>query len=170
MDSAKLNDWMQVIGIFALVASLIFVGLQMKQTQEIALADQYQARAESTMDFYLMNMETSQGQMAVFPPSADEMTRADFGYYVMATNYFWMKYDNHHFQYTSGFLDKETWEGLEGRIKAQWEYCELRWVYEENHREGFRESFNSYLSSLDDPCRPEDRIRPDWINKLTESD
>jgi hypothetical protein len=35
MDSAKLNDWLQVIGIFALVASLIFVGLQMKQTQEI---------------------------------------------------------------------------------------------------------------------------------------
>ncbi len=35
MDSAKLNDWLQVIAIFALVASLIFVGLQMKQTQEI---------------------------------------------------------------------------------------------------------------------------------------
>ena len=35
MNSAKLNDWLQVIGIFALVASLIFVGLQMKQTQEI---------------------------------------------------------------------------------------------------------------------------------------
>jgi hypothetical protein len=31
MDSAKLNDWMQVIGIFALVASLVFVGLQMKR-------------------------------------------------------------------------------------------------------------------------------------------
>ena len=35
MDSAKLNDWLQVTAIFALVASLIFVGLQMKQTQEI---------------------------------------------------------------------------------------------------------------------------------------
>jgi len=38
MDSAKLNDWMQVIGIFAVVASLIFVGLQMKQAQDIALS------------------------------------------------------------------------------------------------------------------------------------
>ncbi len=35
MDSAKINDWLQVIAIFALVASLIFVGLQIKQTQEI---------------------------------------------------------------------------------------------------------------------------------------
>lgn len=29
MDSAKLNDWMQVVGIFALVTSLIFVGLHL---------------------------------------------------------------------------------------------------------------------------------------------
>ena len=169
MDSAKLNDWMQVIGIFALVASLIFVGLQMKQTQDIALAGQYQARAESTMDFYLMNLETSQGQMWVFPPSDDEITQAHVGYYYMMANYFWMKYDNHHFQYTSGFLDEETWEGLEVRIKGLWESCDSRWIYEENHRKAFRKSFNSYLDSLDDPCRPEDRARPAWLKELADS-
>ena len=168
MDSAKLNDWMQVIGIFALVASLIFVGLQMKQTQDIALAGQYQARAESTMEFYLMNLETSQGAFSVFPPSADDVTRADIGYYYMAANYFWMQYDNHHFQYTSGFLNQETWEGLEARIIRLWERCDGRWIYEENHRNAFRESFNVYLSALDDPCRPEDRERPDWIKALAD--
>ena len=45
MDWAKINDWMQVVGIFAVVASLIFVGLQMKQAHEIALASQFQARS-----------------------------------------------------------------------------------------------------------------------------
>ncbi len=39
MDSAKLNDWMQVLGMFAIVASLIFVGLQMKQSRDIALGE-----------------------------------------------------------------------------------------------------------------------------------
>jgi len=38
MDSAKLNDWMQVVGIFAVVASLVFVGLQMRQDRDIAVA------------------------------------------------------------------------------------------------------------------------------------
>ena len=45
MDAAKLNDWIQVIGIFALVASLIFVGLQMQQDREIARVMIYQSRA-----------------------------------------------------------------------------------------------------------------------------
>lgn len=31
MDSKKLNDWIQVFGIFALVASLIFVGIEVRQ-------------------------------------------------------------------------------------------------------------------------------------------
>ena len=44
MDSAKLNDWLQVIGLFGVIASLIFVGLQMKQDREIALAGTYQDR------------------------------------------------------------------------------------------------------------------------------
>jgi hypothetical protein len=39
VDSAKLNDWVQVFGIFALVASLIFVGLQIRQDQEIAIVE-----------------------------------------------------------------------------------------------------------------------------------
>jgi hypothetical protein len=39
MDSQKLHDWLQVIGIAAIVASLIFVGLQLKQSDEIALAE-----------------------------------------------------------------------------------------------------------------------------------
>ena len=50
MDSAKLNDWMQVVGIFAVVASLIFVGLQMKQAQDIAVAAQYQERTASSIE------------------------------------------------------------------------------------------------------------------------
>ena len=57
MDSSKLNDWMQIVGMFAIVASLIFVGLQMKQSQEIAIAAQYQARAESAMNIHQVGME-----------------------------------------------------------------------------------------------------------------
>jgi hypothetical protein len=47
MDSAKLNDWMQVIGFFALVASLIFVGLQIRQDQEIAIVEAVSHRFEN---------------------------------------------------------------------------------------------------------------------------
>lgn len=45
MDSAKLNDWMQVVGILAVVGSLIFVGLQMRQDRNIAMAEALSSRS-----------------------------------------------------------------------------------------------------------------------------
>jgi hypothetical protein len=53
MNSAKLNDWMQVVGMAAIVASLIFVGLQMRQDQAIAIAGQYQDRSATAMEYFL---------------------------------------------------------------------------------------------------------------------
>lgn len=44
----KLNDWKSIaelVGIFAVVASLVFVALQLKQSQAIALAEMYGAVA-----------------------------------------------------------------------------------------------------------------------------
>jgi len=32
MDSAKLSDWIQIVGTFAIVASLIFVGIEVRQS------------------------------------------------------------------------------------------------------------------------------------------
>jgi len=70
MDSAKLNDWMQVIGIFALVASLIFVGLQMKQTHEIALSDAYQSRAATVIEMITANAANENGLAAWYAPDS----------------------------------------------------------------------------------------------------
>ena len=39
MNKAKLRDWLEIVGIFAVVVSLVFVGLQMRQTQQIAIAE-----------------------------------------------------------------------------------------------------------------------------------
>jgi hypothetical protein len=39
MNSQKLSDWLQLVGLAAVVASLIFVGLQIRQSDEIAMVE-----------------------------------------------------------------------------------------------------------------------------------
>ena len=48
MDSKKLHDWLQNVGIFAVVGSLVFVGLQMRQDRQLAEA-QFFAEADDTL-------------------------------------------------------------------------------------------------------------------------
>jgi len=39
MKSTRIEDWLQIAGLFGVIGSLIFVGLQMRQDREIALAE-----------------------------------------------------------------------------------------------------------------------------------
>ena len=112
MDSGKLNDWMQVIGIFAVVGSLVFVGLQMKQTQEIALASAYQDRATSSIERIVARASSPEytsamakldrGDYDSISPE-ERVSLAEFlrAYLVMV--------ENHHYQYQSGFLPEDHW-------------------------------------------------------------
>ena len=47
MNTKKVNldTWIQLLGVLAVVAALIFVGLELRQSRRIALADQEQQRA-----------------------------------------------------------------------------------------------------------------------------
>jgi len=41
---SKYSELFQIVGVIGLIASLIFVGLELRQTQKIAIAGQQQAR------------------------------------------------------------------------------------------------------------------------------
>ncbi len=112
MDSAKLNDWLQVAGIFALVASLIFVGLQMRQDREIALSGIYQARAQMTIDINLASTNPSDFVSAtakIYAGDVDEITPEELVTleYNLAASI--VLIENNHYQYESGYLPESHW-------------------------------------------------------------
>ena len=53
MKKVSIDVWIQLFGMLSVVAGLIFVGLQMTQTQRIALASQERARAAILNDMVL---------------------------------------------------------------------------------------------------------------------
>ena len=50
MKKVSLDTWIQLLGMVGLLGGLIFVGLEMKQSQTIAVAGQTQARNQEIMD------------------------------------------------------------------------------------------------------------------------
>lgn len=112
MDSGKLNDWAQVVGIFALVASLIFVGMQMKQAHEIALSEAYQERANSSIDISLaasVSPEFTSASAKLYRGNVEGLTPEEhisLEYWFGASM---TMYENHYFQYVAGFLPEDHW-------------------------------------------------------------
>lgn len=120
MDSSKLNDWMQVAGIFALVASLIFVGLQMKQSQDIAIASQYHDRAALSVEAH--NQQIEGGILPVWGGFLAEeyfpkMSAEDRGRMYLWGVIYLTQADNHYYQYQSGFMEEEAWQAQLATLK-----------------------------------------------------
>ena len=59
MKSEKLHDWLQLVGMVAIVASLIFVGLQLRQSEDAAQSDLSQSTIAIGVEFSSLMAEHS---------------------------------------------------------------------------------------------------------------
>lgn len=124
MNSAKLNDWLQVIGIFALVASLIFVGLQMKQTHAIALSEIYQGRAVAAREANVANASNPyflSGTAKIYAGKPEDLTAQE----AIALQYEFesqvITADNYYQQYVWGYLEAAYWNRTVAELTCYFE-------------------------------------------------
>ena len=50
MKKVSVDVWVQLIGMLSVLAGLLFVGLEMRQSQEIAISATHQARSQVLID------------------------------------------------------------------------------------------------------------------------
>jgi len=160
MDPAKLNDWMQVVGIFAVVVSLIFVGYQLKQSQDIAISGQNQERQSVAFDYYASLIQVdevvdyygAQHRHHLDANSNVENQRSDrmIGLSYIRSRMRLSIYDNNHFQFQSGFMTEESWQPYLNLTKSS---CSrgsdpgrVMLNHSEQFREGFRELCMGFMS------------------------
>jgi hypothetical protein len=155
MNSKKLNDWMPFVGIFALVASLIFVGIQIKLTREIALSGAYQSRAATVIDMVTGNAANEKGLAAWYATDAasiDALTPAEVRAGNMMALALLLAYDNMLFQHESDFVSDEGWSAGRTDMKDMLRLLFVRHFFEskiERMRPSFKATFLKVIEELD---------------------
>ena len=120
MDSGKVNDWLQVGGIFGLLAGLIFVGLQLMQDRQAVMA---QTRSELSMGIVqLLSDVYSDAEFS------DIMMRGDFDpeslrpeelfRYQVRSRALFRYWENVHYQYREGLYEEGEFRAQKGAWKA----------------------------------------------------
>ena len=133
----KNYDWKSIaelVGIAAIVASLVFVGLQLKQSQEIAIADQYQNRSDAALEYYTAmtqsdetiafyaNRIVNQIELGAAAKSVVSLYEEE-GAAQLAVRFLVFRsnitvFDNYHFQYEKGFMTDDSWQSFRERLKG----------------------------------------------------
>ena len=126
MNRANWKDGAELVGVLAIVLSLIFVGFQIKQSQEIALAAQYQARLGTQVDSLAAFAQSDVALRVVgdrvrnlpLPDGIDQLKWKkwhddtpveEIGFHYLSSLIQLKQMDNVYFQYQAGFLDQEAW-------------------------------------------------------------
>ena len=175
MNRDSLGDWLQILGMLAIVASLVFVGLQLKQAQDIAIASQYQARLDSASGHHtallesdpalrvigtgiLEDIQAEAGMPAEYKAWAASQPVEELAFRYIGGVIFLKSHDNVYFQYQRGFLSEEAWTALRAQLKLglnddrSWS----RAVYEANPevwRESYRQLIDGLLNEGQDAAR-----------------
>jgi hypothetical protein len=132
LDSAKLNDWLQVIGIFGLVASLIFVGLEMRQAQIISMSQTYQSRTAVTVEWnsaFAANPAALSAYRKAREGNEDEITTQEYDALRRTMSGMYFLYDNAHYQYQSGFVSSDFWEMTREGLRKNMEIPVVRDIF-----------------------------------------
>lgn len=149
MNTQKLNDWLQLVGMAGVIASLIFVGLQLRQTQRIAMSDAYQTRAYGSVE---MNMATTMSpkllsaQVKLWSGKQDRLQPEEI---VALAHEFYANMDtleNNEYQFRSGFLSEDHWLKNVDQLRCRFSqpiYREFWEPYE--YRKSFAELVNGII-------------------------
>ena len=132
MKKISLDSWVQLIGMLSVVAGLVFVGLEMQQSQKIALAGQQANRVQLFSSMMDANNEQGidQQKLQMILSGQIPMTK-DYEWVVMnGLHRMWWIYENDLLQNELGLMDENIWQAKRNAMEANYNFCEGRPVFE----------------------------------------
>ena len=136
------RDWKgaaELVGIAAIVASLIFVGLQLRQTEVIARATLYQMRSDAGRELVGLTLENKElvGTIFQIEGSLDPSELLQLRWWALAA---FTHYENSHHLYQLGLLSDEQWTSDRRQLGGLLKSPQLRALWDTD-KDTYRESY-----------------------------
>lgn len=154
MTKPSWKETAELIGMLAIVASLIALVMELRQTQSALSAQTYQARAIDAIGelLYIADSEYLAPILTTTNYGADHEAVANLsaGDHLRLLNYLrarMIDWDNEHYQYQSGFMDADFFEATTTKSVKKWAPV-WRAIGLTEGREGFRKYVDGVLGDV----------------------
>ncbi len=144
----------QLLGLIGVMASLIFVGMELRQSQTIALAGQIQARNQMLLDSQLVFLgEEPIGRQILAGGALEQinpnpLSEEEYAVWRQIVESRAITIQNAFQQYQLGLLTEDAWEQAEQRIGDHMRSCHIRPIWMVRAAP----SFQDYLRTLPEEC------------------
>jgi len=145
------DTWIQLLGMIGVLGGLIFVGLEMRQSQIIAIGNQVQARADTQLAILTTPLEGDQRLLSLFSfgsiPNESDLSEEDRLLFEQLTRIRMASLQASWQQFNLGLLPEDAWRLAERRIFIIYDSCQFRDVFERTSQPEFLEYVRSNSSS-----------------------
>jgi len=151
MKKVSLNVWVQLIGLLSIVGGLVFVGLEMRQSQKIAIGAQQQSRAQMSVDGAYAWLEAGIDPAIMYKTNMAELTQDEILAIRNEVNAWLYIYESDHEQYQLGLMSEEIWKAKENGLNMLLNACIAADIYE-FRSPAFSDEFRAIVESLPLEC------------------
>ena len=132
MRKIPIESLIQLSGMVGIIGSLIFVGLEMRQSQRIALAGQQALRTQFFLDGVDALSEPQKSNQTVLEMmNGDIPVTEDYEWVVEnGIHRLWWIYENDFVQYDLGLMDENVWQAKLNAMAGVYNFCYARPVYD----------------------------------------
>ena len=130
MKKINVDTWIQLVGMLGVLAGLVFVGLELQQSQQIAVANALQGRNQMQSNYLLAPLE-GQLQALELRPAQDyqKLNPTQLLIRQQLILHRSVTITNAWQQYSFGLLTEDAWQVPAGRARDMYNICQERpWV------------------------------------------
>ena len=131
MKKISIDSWVQLLGMFGVITSLVFVGLEMRQSQRIALVSQIQERSYAASNelytFTEANLDWFSSKFGIPPTTEFTMEQKAAR---NSENASWFFYEADYFQHSQGLMTEPVWQAKLRAMKVNLKRCEYPEIYQ----------------------------------------
>ena len=156
MKKVRIDIWIQLLGMIGVLGGLVFVGLELQQSQRIAIASQIQARNDAIMAFFSAPLEGSTLAMELFQNvdgvsfDFDSLSEDERVVLSQITRVRVVSLQNAWQQYNLGLIPEDTFEFSKGRIMSLYDNCQSRSIVVARSSQGFLEFLEANSTTVCD--------------------
>mgnify|MGYP001160113623 CR=1 FL=1 len=145
----KFKILLNSISTIAVIGSLIFVGIQINQSNQVAKATIRQSLNETDMQIYAITMDQPSLSKADYKLKKGKKLN-DYEKYqlIKYREYNFRDYDNSFYQYQIGLFEEEAWEAYRRLIKKTFNNDLLYFKMWNENKESFSSSFQKEITEL----------------------
>ena len=145
----SMSSVVNTLGALGVIGSLVFVGMELQQSRQIALGTQQQMRTELRAQLFIAPLEGNFDAVEAMYLDWNEMTPEQRKIAMHIHRYRFITTENNFIQKELGLLADSAWSNTEQNLKLMLANCNLY----ESIPINLISEFQNYLSTIETPCR-----------------